>query len=79
MPVWVSDVCFSDPLTSNAVSTVSKHGHVRLYDIRSGQRRPVIELHWEDEALTTIASTQNKDQVSLIAIFKILEGQILIT
>ena len=68
MPVWVSDICFSDPSSSNAVSTVSKHGHVRLYDIRSGQRRPVIELTWADEALTTIASTQNKDQVSLVAL-----------
>ena len=68
MPVWVSDICFSDPSSSNAVSTVSKHGHVRLYDIRSGQRRPVIELTWEDEALTTIACTQNKDQVRIVVL-----------
>ena len=66
MPVWVSDICFSDPSSSNTVSTVSKHGHVRLYDIRSGQRRPVTELTWADEALTTIACTHNKDQVRVV-------------
>ena len=58
-------MCFSDPMSSNAISTVSKYGHIRLYDARSGQRRPVIDLNWTDEALTTVSSTQNKDQVRI--------------
>ena len=52
-------------MSSNAISTVSKYGHIRLYDARSGQRRPVIDLNWTDEALTTVSSTQNKDQVRI--------------
>ena len=59
----MSDICFSDPSSSNSISTVSKYGHIRLYDIRSGQKRPVIDLNWIDEALTSISSTPNKDQV----------------
>ena len=59
-------MCFSDPLSSNFISTVSKYGHIRLYDVRSGQRRPVIDLNWTDEALTAISATPNKDQVNKI-------------
>ena len=66
VPVWVSDMCFSDPSSSNLISTASKYGHIRLYDIRSGQRRPVIDLNWTDEALTSISATPNKDQVKTV-------------
>ena len=35
----------------------------RLYDTRSNQRRPVHDLLWQDEALTSMAATGNPDQV----------------
>ena len=61
-------MCYSDPLSSDFISTVSKYGHIRLYDVRSGQRRPVIDLNWTDEALTAISATPSKDQVNSIKV-----------
>ncbi|XP_046614373.1 WD repeat-containing protein 74 isoform X1 [Neodiprion virginianus] len=61
MPVWVSDLIFL-PNTSSVV-TASKYGHVRLYDPRSTQRRPLINLEIKDEALTTIAAAHKEKHV----------------
>ncbi|XP_046743797.1 WD repeat-containing protein 74 isoform X2 [Diprion similis] len=61
MPVWVSDLIFL-PNTSSVV-TASKYGHVRLYDPRSTQRRPLINLEIKDEALTTISAAHKEKHV----------------
>ena len=42
----------------------------RLYDIRSNQRRPVHDLLWEDEALTSTSATGNSDQVRETVLLK---------
>merc|ERR1711994_661731 len=39
VPVWISGIAFC-PENADRVSVVSKHGHVRQYDIRCGQKRP---------------------------------------
>ena len=44
-PVWISDLGWSSPSTA---AICSRHGQIRLYDLRSGQRRPVSELTWPD-------------------------------
>ena len=41
-PVWISDLGWTSDRT---VAVASRHGQVRLYDVRS-QRRPVAELVW---------------------------------
>ncbi|XP_059093763.1 WD repeat-containing protein 74-like [Tigriopus californicus] len=64
VPVWVSGVCFPDPLSSQLVSYVNRHGHVRLYDLRiSHQRRPVANLFFPEEALTAISASTDPNQV----------------
>jgi len=57
VPVWVMDMCFVDNASADQVALVSRHGHVRLYDTRKGQRRPVINMAWQDEVLTAVSST----------------------
>ena len=34
-----------------------RHGHIRLYDTKGHQRRPVLSMEWPDEVLTAISST----------------------
>ena len=62
VPVWISGIAFC-PRQPGLVSAVSKHGHVRRYDVRSGQRRPVTELEWEEEAPTACCATDSADQI----------------
>ena len=45
-PVWVSDLCWTGPAS---VAVTSRHGQTRLYDLRSGQRRPQHEVSWEEK------------------------------
>jgi len=56
VPVWISDIDFI--LNSNNVVLCTKHGHVRLYDVRSNasQKRPVISLAADEQPFTAIAS-----------------------
>lgn len=56
VPVWVSGVAFQDGDDASKISVVSKHGHVRHYDTRSKQRRPVLSSEWPDEAPTSCAA-----------------------
>jgi len=59
VPIWVSGIAFSPPGASDTdkkVSCVSKHGHIRLYDTRCGQRRPVMATQWQDEAPVSVAA-----------------------
>lgn len=64
IPVWVSDVSF---ISTTSLVTCSRHGHIRLYDTRSGKRRPVLQLEWmekgEMEACTAIAASNDENQV----------------
>jgi len=48
VPVWVSDLAWMSP---NEVAICSRHGHIRLYDIREGsrRRRPVSSLEWPED------------------------------
>ena len=60
VPIWISDIDFL-PSTGHIV-TVSRHGHIRLYDPKT-QRRPVINLEMKDEPLTTLAVTPREKQI----------------
>ena len=62
VPVWISGIAFC-PENPSRVSVVSKHGHVRQYDVRSGQRRPVLAFEWEGEAPTACSATGSAHQI----------------
>ncbi|KAL6261201.1 hypothetical protein P5V15_008726 [Pogonomyrmex californicus] len=51
VPIWISDLNFL-PRTQQ-IATVGRYGHIRLYDPRA-QRRPVINMTMQDEALTCL-------------------------
>ena len=56
VPVWVQDLTFVNE-SPDLVSIVSRHGHLRLYDVRSSNR-PVVNFKvLEDEALMAMADT----------------------
>jgi len=61
VPVWDSDMAFVP--NSEQVVTCSKHGQVRLYDPKSGQRRPVASCSPEDESWTCIGVVSRPNQV----------------
>ena len=64
VPVWITGICYPDPSTHNLIASSNRHGHLRLYDLRiSGQRRPVRELEWPDAGITSMAATNNTNQV----------------
>lgn len=64
VPIWVSGICFPDPLSSQLVSYVNRQGHVRLYDLRiHQQRRPVANLFFPEEALTAISASTDPNKV----------------
>ncbi|KAL2737865.1 WD repeat-containing protein 74 isoform X2 [Vespula squamosa] len=51
VPIWVSDIAFLQG--SHKIVTVSRFGHVRLYD-SNAQRRPIINVEIKDEPLTAV-------------------------
>ena len=57
VPVWVTDMCFPDNASKDKVAIVSRYGHIRLYDTKGNQRRPVMSMEWPDEVLTAVSST----------------------
>jgi len=61
-PVWISDLGWS---SASTVCVATRHGQVRLYDTRTGKRRPVTELTWdkEDVANTALAPVTDTQQV----------------
>lgn len=67
VPVWITDLCFTDPLSAKQVACTNKYGHIRLYDVRaeSSQRRPTMEVMFPEDTPTAMAPTPNIDQVSL--------------
>ena len=59
-PVWVSDLCWTSERT---VCVTSRHGQTRQYDLRTGQRRPVSEVRWEEETASTAVARLGDHQV----------------
>ncbi|VDK32887.1 unnamed protein product [Taenia asiatica] len=46
VPVWISDVSFVEGYEGRLFVTSSKYGDFCVYDVRSGQRRPVSRSAW---------------------------------
>ncbi|XP_026746653.1 WD repeat-containing protein 74-like [Trichoplusia ni] len=61
-PVWVSDLLLLSGEGGRLAAVCSRHGYVRLYDSRA-QRRPVINVDFENMAATCIASSFDERQV----------------
>lgn len=57
VPVWITDMCFTDNCSPDQIAIVTRYGHIRLYDTRGQQRRPVLGLEWKDEVLTAASAT----------------------
>lgn len=63
VPIWITDMCFPDNCSKDKVATVTRYGHVRLYDTKGNQRRPVMNLDWPEQVLTTISSTPDENSI----------------
>jgi len=61
VPIWDSDMAFVP--NSEQVVTCSRHGQVRLYDPKAGQRRPIATALPEEESWTCIGVTSRPNQV----------------
>ncbi|XP_040583287.1 WD repeat-containing protein 74 [Lepeophtheirus salmonis] len=62
VPIWISDMAFLGE-TDSILSTVSRYGHVRLYDTRA-QRKPVVSFGYSnDEPLTAMACTGHDKRI----------------
>ena len=57
VPIWITDLCFPDQCSRDKLVTVTRYGHVRLYDTKGQQRRPVLNMDWPDQVLTAVSST----------------------
>ncbi|PSN30822.1 hypothetical protein C0J52_17326 [Blattella germanica] len=53
VPIWVSDMDFLPDTSKVAVCT--RHGHIRLYDPSTPQRRPVVNFDIPEECLTSMS------------------------
>ncbi|KAK2582506.1 hypothetical protein KPH14_004804 [Odynerus spinipes] len=51
IPIWISDIAYLRD--SPTLATVSRYGHLRLYD-PNAQRRPVLNMEIKDEPLTAL-------------------------
>ncbi|QQP35655.1 WD repeat-containing protein 74 [Caligus rogercresseyi] len=61
VPVWVSDLLFLEE--ERILSYVSRHSHIRLYDVRA-QRRPLVSFGYPNkEPLTCMARTHDSKGV----------------
>ncbi|CAH0599504.1 unnamed protein product [Chrysodeixis includens] len=60
--VWVSDLALLPGEGGRLAAVCSRHGYVRLYDTRA-QRRPVINVDFENMAATCIATSFDERQV----------------
>jgi len=60
--VWISDMTFT---SRDTVAACSRHGQIRLYDLRTDKRRPVMDLNWGEEqaANTAIASVEEQQVI----------------
>ena len=63
VPIWISDLCFPDNTTSDFIATVTRYGQIRLYDTRNNQRRPILNMDWQDEVLTAVSSTPDSNEI----------------
>jgi len=61
--VWVSDLTFT---SKDTVAVCSKHGQIRLYDMRTQQRKPVMELGWDEEQVANTAINSVEEQQVIV-------------
>eukprot|EP00090_Calanus_glacialis_P041497 TRINITY_DN7337_c0_g1_i1.p1 TRINITY_DN7337_c0_g1~~TRINITY_DN7337_c0_g1_i1.p1 ORF type:complete len:434 (-),score=152.92 TRINITY_DN7337_c0_g1_i1:44-1345(-) len=61
--VWVSDLTFT---SKDTVAVCSRHGQIRLYDLRTDKRRPVMELGWGEEQVANTAITSVEEQQVIV-------------
>uniref|UniRef100_A0A914V415 WD repeat-containing protein 74 n=1 Tax=Plectus sambesii TaxID=2011161 RepID=A0A914V415_9BILA len=61
VPIWINDLRFLNN-SENVVTCTGAH-QIHVYDPRSGQRRPVQELLWQEEPLTAMSTCANDKHV----------------
>lgn len=59
VPVWDTDFSF---ISSNIISTCSRHGYVRVYDSKQ-QRRPVLSYKNDKEQISYVSMASYGDQI----------------
>ncbi|VDP12021.1 unnamed protein product [Soboliphyme baturini] len=57
IPVWIRDLRFVD---DNVVATCTAHYQIRGYDLRSGRRRPFVDIKFGDHPITAIACWKDR-------------------
>ncbi|ELT93981.1 hypothetical protein CAPTEDRAFT_221486 [Capitella teleta] len=61
VPVWISDLAFSPE--DNTVITCTRHQQVRVYDLKSSQRRPAFDMTFTDQPLMALSLTSTEKQI----------------
>nr|XP_039273354.1 WD repeat-containing protein 74-like [Styela clava] len=61
VPIWVTGIRFFE--NSSKIVTCTGKSQVRLYDTAAEQRRPVIEMKFDEYPLTAVSLTHNENQV----------------
>nr|CAB3267725.1 WD repeat-containing protein 74-like [Phallusia mammillata] len=64
VPVWVTSILFL-PEPTKVLTTTGTH-NVRIYDIKSGQRRPVLETEYSEYPLTASALLHSNDNQVIV-------------
>jgi len=59
VPIWETDFRF----VNECIVTCTGHHHIRMYDPRGNQRRPVAQIEWGDCPFTSISLTPRENQV----------------
>jgi len=63
VPIWITDFCFPFQDSGDKIATVTRYGHVRLYDPKGSQRRPVLSMDWPEETLSAVSSTSLEHEI----------------
>jgi len=61
VPVWVTDMAFFSE--SNKILTGTGHHQVRIYDPNTSQRRPVMDMTFEEYPITSVSLRPGETQV----------------
>ncbi|XP_060711566.1 WD repeat-containing protein 74 [Hemiscyllium ocellatum] len=81
VPVWVRDIQFVPD--SDRIITCTGHSQVRVYDPSSPQRRPVLEMKYDEYPLTAMSLTPDGNSVVVgnthgqVAVLDIRKGRLL--
>lgn len=65
LPVWDNDISF---VNESNIATCSRHGYVRFYDTRSGQRRPAANFQSSDRDQYSFTSLATKDMLAYVGL-----------